>query len=135
MPFATAVPTAAPPSDTPAQDLKPAGKGTYERAPAPKEKKQTEEQVRARVIIEVPADAKLYVDGKLMVSTSDRRTFQTPDLIRGQLYFYELRAEVIRDGQVVSAEQKVLLRPGDTATASFAELGRPRAVTAAGGEQ
>jgi uncharacterized protein (TIGR03000 family) len=85
------------------------------------------------VIIDLPADAKLYVDGKLMSVTSDRRMFQTPDLIRGQLYYYELRAEVIRDGQVVREERKVLLRAGDTTTASFAELGRQRAGTAAGG--
>jgi len=134
LPFAHAVPSPAPPSDAPAQDQKPAGKGGYERAPAPKERKPSEEQVRARVIIDLPADAKLYVDGKLMASTSERRMFQTPNLIRGQLYYYELRAEVIRDGHVVREEQKVLLRAGDTTTASFAELGRPRAVTAARAE-
>lgn len=135
LPFAPAVPSAAPPSDSPAKVQQPAGKGTYERAPAPKEKTGPEEQVRARVLIDMPADAKLYVDGKLMASTSERRMFQTPDLIRGRLYYYELRAEVIRDGQVVSADQKVLLRAGDTTTASFAELGRPRVAAAAGGEQ
>lgn len=77
---------------------------------------------RTRVLVQLPEDAKLFIDGKLMTTTSAERTFQTPDLIPGQTYFYELKAEVVREGRTVSETQRVLLRPGQVATASFGTM-------------
>lgn len=98
-----------------------------EETPMPKEKKlPKDEEVRldrrARVIVELPEDAKLYIDGNLMTTTSAKRTFQTPDLIAGQTYFYELKAEVIREGRTVAETQRVLLRPGQVVNASFGRM-------------
>ncbi len=130
-----AVTESAPPSTT-VPEKKPATKpGKIEETPPPLERKKTEEQARARVIVDVPADAKLFVDGQLINTTSARRIFQTPELIAGQTYYYELTAEVIRDGQTISASQRVILRPGQAATASFADLGRRSDATAQAGQQ
>ncbi|MFO0969428.1 MAG: TIGR03000 domain-containing protein [Gemmataceae bacterium] len=85
---------------------------------------------RARVVIDVPADAKLYIDGHLMKTTSARRIFQTPDLVAGQTYFYDLKVEVVREGKTLSETQRVLLRPGYSATASFATMDRAETATA-----
>jgi uncharacterized protein (TIGR03000 family) len=114
MPYANVEP--APPSD-------PARPGKIEQVPPPREKQKTEE-ARARIIIEVPADAKLWIDGQLMQANSAKRTYQTPDLQPGSTYFYDLKAEVIRDGQAVTQSQRIVLRPGRESFASFANLGQ-----------
>lgn len=99
---------------------------------------------RALVSIEVPADAKVYIDGNLMKSTGEKRVFQTPELASGKAYFYDVKAEVIRDGKAVVQDQRVVIRAGSDANASFANLGvvdssiatRPQpAIINAGGEQ
>lgn len=125
----------APPSTTPDKGPAPKAGKTFEEAPLPKVKTGSEEQARARVIVDLPADAKLYVDGQLMNTSSTRRMFQTPNLAPGQLYYYELKAEVIRDGQTITANQRVIIRPGQAASASFADLGVRRDATAQAGQQ
>jgi uncharacterized protein (TIGR03000 family) len=86
---------------------------------------------RARLIVELPADAKLYIDDQVMKTTSGRRTFHTPDLKPGQTYYYELRAEVVRDGKPVSQERRVLLRAGEVVRADFNSLSPPEATASA----
>ncbi|MCS7045103.1 MAG: TIGR03000 domain-containing protein, partial [Gemmataceae bacterium] len=89
----------------------------FEQTPPPKG-----DQARAHLTIELPGDAKLYIDGQLMKSTAGRRTFQTPELDRGGIYFYDLRAEIVRDGRLISSTRRVILRPGDSINVSFADL-------------
>ncbi len=99
--------------------------------PRSDEKKPTgQAETRARVIVELPADARLYIDDRAMKSTSDVRTFSTPDLEPGQLYYYEVRAEVVRDGKPVSQTKRVIVRAGATARASFTDLGAEPVSTA-----
>lgn len=98
------------------------GKDNIEETPAPREKKNLEEEARARVIIDVPADAKVYIDGQLMKTTSSKRAFRTPALVPGNTYFYDLRVEVVRDGRAVVETQRVLLTPGQVITAAFPNL-------------
>ena len=43
------------------------------------------------------------------------RTFATPALIPGQDYGYELTAEVIRDGRMMTVTERVVVRAGETA--------------------
>jgi uncharacterized protein (TIGR03000 family) len=69
--------------------------------------------------VDVPPDARLFIDGNLMKSTAPRRVFATPDLEPGRVYYYDVRAEVVRGGQVVSQVQRVLVRAGQPAFASF----------------
>lgn len=68
-----------------------------------------------RVAISLPADAKLLFNGTAAPSTGASRTFATPALIPGQDYGYDLTAEVIRDGRVMTVTERVVVRAGETA--------------------
>lgn len=90
-----------------------------EPVPAPKKEPESLAPNAARLIVEVPADAKVYIDDHAMKTESERRTFQTPALDAGQTYYYEVRAEVERDGKTISTMKRVLLRAGEEARADF----------------
>jgi len=72
----------------------------------------------ARIVITVPANARLTVDGTETKSTSERRVFVTPALEQGE-YAYTLQAQIDRDGQTVTETRLVTVRPGQTSTATF----------------
>lgn len=78
---------------------------------------------RAKVIIDLPAQAKLYIDGRLMKTASAHRVFSTPTLQPGQLYYYDLRAEVARDGKVLSQDQRIIVSAGQQVQAAFKDFG------------
>jgi uncharacterized protein (TIGR03000 family) len=86
-------------------------------------------EARAKVRVELPEDAKLYVDGVLMKTTAAVRNFQTPNLEPNRTYYYELKAELIRDNQAFTEVQRIVVRPGEQASASFAGI-EQRAVAA-----
>lgn len=92
--------------------------------PKPKEDgKPAAMNPRARLIVELPADAKLYVDDYASTATGKRtRTFNTPALESGQTYYYILRAEMVLNGEQVTETKRVLLRPGSVVRTSFEEL-------------
>jgi uncharacterized protein (TIGR03000 family) len=119
------------PTGTPAPPA--AKEPPVEPAPAPKKEKAKEGQAsnRARLLIDLPAEAKLYIDDKLMKSTSANRSFSTPALDQGQAYFYDVRAELVRDGKTYSETKRVILRPGDVVHASFTEMAQTRATVTA----
>jgi uncharacterized protein (TIGR03000 family) len=91
-------------------------------APKPAEDKEAAAARAAKLIVELPADAQLYVDDQLMKATSAQRTFNTPALEAGQTYYYILRAEVIRDGKPQSETKRVLVRAGEVSRAAFPRL-------------
>jgi uncharacterized protein (TIGR03000 family) len=94
-----------------------------EKAPAPKpEGKESSLPKKARLIVEVPAEAKLYIDDQLMKTTSAKRSFNTPALQPGQQYYYILRAEVVVAGKSYTETKRVLIRAGDEINANFPEL-------------
>jgi uncharacterized protein (TIGR03000 family) len=74
------------------------------------------------LLVELPPDAKLYIDDQPMKTTSSKRSFNTPLLQQGQQYYYILRAEVVRDGRTYTETRRVLLRAGQEIRASFPEL-------------
>jgi uncharacterized protein (TIGR03000 family) len=82
------------------------------------------DEPRGKLVVDLPADAQLFVDDQPMKTNSSRRVFRTPVLEPGQAYYYILRAEVVRDGKKESATQRVIVRPGEESTASFAGLGK-----------
>jgi uncharacterized protein (TIGR03000 family) len=131
-PTLPAAPAAAPATTTPpAAPTKPGIK--LDEPPLPKEKKKDEVRLntnRSTVIVELPADAKLFIDDQLMQSTSARRIFNTPALQEGQTYFYDIRAEIIRDGRTVTQAQRVILNPGQQVVANFTEMANQPAATA-----
>jgi uncharacterized protein (TIGR03000 family) len=80
----------------------------------------------ARLSVELPVDAKLYVDGVLTKGEGTTRNFHTPDLPGGQTFYYDLKAELVVDGRTVSETKTVLVKAGDAISESF-----PKVMTAA----
>lgn len=76
----------------------------------------------ANITIELPATAKLFVDGNAIVGSGTTRQFHTPELPKGENYFYEMKAEIVVDGQVVVQNLKVVVRSGETIQRTFGEL-------------
>lgn len=76
----------------------------------------------ARLTIELPAMAKLFVDGKPTTGTAAVRQFHTPELAAGQKFFYDFRAEVEVNGVVEVEEKRVVVRAGDVLAESFPKL-------------
>jgi uncharacterized protein (TIGR03000 family) len=93
-----------------------------EKLPLPKTDKDAKDDTsRAKVIIDVPAEAKLYIDDKLMPTKAGKRTFVTPALKPGS-YYYDVKLVLVRDGQVQTETTRVVLRPGEVVAASFPGL-------------
>ena len=88
-----------------------------EKVPPPK--KTTSLSAPATIVVSLPADARLIVDGTSTKSTSDRRTLVTPELEFGWTYVYTMRAEVVRDGRSLVETQDVTVRGGETSTVQF----------------
>lgn len=76
----------------------------------------------AQLTIELPAGAKLLVDGQPTRGTGPTRQFHTPVLPLGEAFFYEMRAEVMVNGKLEVEEKRVVVRAGDSFTESFARL-------------
>jgi len=76
----------------------------------------------ARLTVELPEDAKLYVDGNLTKGNGASRNFHTPELAKGSSYFYELKAEIVVNGETVVEEKRLVVRAGDTLSESFSKL-------------
>ncbi len=73
----------------------------------------------ATIIVSLPADARLIVDGAPTNSVAERRTLVTPELDFGTTYVYTMRAEVVRDGRTQAQTQEVTVRGGETSTVQF----------------
>ena len=93
-----------------------------EPLPPPAKDKESKSEP-ARVVIGLPADAKLLFNGTIAAGTGASRTFATPALAPGQDYGYELTAEVIRDGRVLTVTERVVVRAGETARVTLAPGG------------
>lgn len=83
-----------------------------EKVVPPEEKKGAAIAAPATLVVTLPADAKLTIDGNATRSTEATRTFVTPALETGKEYSYTLKAEVVRDGQTFSTEQRITVRAG-----------------------
>lgn len=92
-------------------------------APEPKKGLGAVSPNRARLIVEVPANAKLFIDDRPIAVTAETRSFSTPDLEKGETYYYEVRVEVVRDGKKQSETKKIQVRAGEVATANFKTMG------------
>jgi uncharacterized protein (TIGR03000 family) len=93
--------------------------------PAPKKangEKESLAPTKAKLIVELPADAKLTVDGRAMKTVSGRGVFTTPSLKKDELYYYELNVEVVRDGKPVAENRRVLVRAGEEVRANFKDM-------------
>lgn len=77
----------------------------------------------ATVVVSLPADARLFVEGQEWTADAGlaTRTFRTPPIDPGRLYYYAFRMEVQRGGRAVQATEEVRLQAGKTARVTFAE--------------
>jgi len=85
--------------------------GTY--LPAEDAAQGTAVSQPATLVVELPADATLTVDGTATTSTSSSRVFITPALQPGRTYTYTLSAQVMRDGGVQTVTREVAVRAGE----------------------
>lgn len=69
---------------------------------------------RATIIVHVPNDAKLMIDGHQTTSVSSTRRLYSPPLQPGKSYHYNLEAMVTRDGKPIKVEKRVDVRAGVT---------------------
>ncbi len=76
----------------------------------------------ANLSIEVPATAKLFVDGQLISGSGEKRQFHTPALPKGQAYYYDVKAEIEVNGKTEVEEKRVVLKAGDELKESFPKL-------------
>jgi uncharacterized protein (TIGR03000 family) len=84
------------------------------------------------MVVEVPADAKVYVDGvETKLANLTTRNFVTPPLEPGRAFAYDVRVEVTRDGKTLAETQQVVVRAGEQSRAVFRKLTMP-AVTLTG---
>lgn len=91
----------------------PPGKPMPEPVKAPQ--KGTEEASAnnaATLIVSLPAEARLSIDDNATSQTSATRVFVTPELETGRDFVYTLKAELVRDGQNVTASKQVTVRAG-----------------------
>jgi uncharacterized protein (TIGR03000 family) len=89
-------------------------------APAPIPGQQTSNaRIDGLLAVNVPEDARIYVNGQATTSTGSSRQYVSRDLQTGFNYTYEVRAEVVRDGRAIEQVKKVDLRAGETANLAF----------------
>lgn len=87
--------------------------------PAPPEPKKGTISAPATIVVTLPAEGTLRVDGFQTTSTGERRTLLTPAIPVGEEYSYELQAEINRDGRSIVQTQTITVRGGETTTAPF----------------
>jgi len=92
------------------------GKGA-EKVPAPA---KTQAEAPATILVTLPAEAKLFVDGNATTSTSVERRLVSPALQPGYEYHYTLTAEIAREGQApVRQTQRITVRAGEETRVPF----------------
>ncbi len=76
----------------------------------------------ASIKFQLPAGAKLIVDGRATTLTGAERSFSTPPLAAGQKFFYDVKAELMVDGTPVVEEKRVIVEAGANVTETFPKL-------------
>jgi uncharacterized protein (TIGR03000 family) len=76
----------------------------------------------ATVTVNLPEDGKLFVDGAPYPISANQRTFNTPALRQGKDYYYELKAQVVRDGKTQTETQTITVEPGKHVQVNFKTL-------------
>ncbi|VTT96722.1 Keratin OS=Blastopirellula marina DSM 3645 GN=DSM3645_21257 PE=4 SV=1 [Gemmataceae bacterium] len=91
--------------------------------PAPADKKDTkpDNKTGANIKFQIPADAKLYVDGRLTTLVGTERSFVTPPLAAGK-FFYDVKAELTVGGEVVVEQKRLIVEAGSSLVESFPKL-------------
>jgi uncharacterized protein (TIGR03000 family) len=80
------------------------------------------DSARATVIVRLPADARLFADGRPLSLTGAERRFVSPALPANQDFTYRFRVEYERGGETISVTKKVPVRAGGMAAIEFTDL-------------
>jgi uncharacterized protein (TIGR03000 family) len=83
-----------------------------EPIPKPAEKKASLSTAPAALVVNLPAEAQLTVDDYAATATSPRRFFDTPPLLRGRDYYYNLKADLVLNDKTITVTKRVLVRAG-----------------------
>lgn len=75
----------------------------------------------ARIVVQLPADARLTVDGHQTRSTSAERVFISPPISSEEQHFYEFQATVERNGMPIQITRLIQVRAGHTTYFSIDE--------------
>lgn len=108
------------------ETLTPAAPGTApnlgDSGPAPNQ---------ATVVVTLPADAKLFIEGQAIDQAGPVRTIRTPAQLEiGKPYYYVIAMEVQRNGKPVRKEETVTLEAGKVTRVEFPEPTPPAGNTA-----
>jgi uncharacterized protein (TIGR03000 family) len=79
----------------------------------------------ATIVVRLPVDTKLTIEGHATRSTSALRTFTTPPLEPGREFEYTLKAELTQAGRTQTTTTQVTVRAGEE---TFVTIEFPRAV-------
>ncbi|MBL8795107.1 MAG: TIGR03000 domain-containing protein [Planctomycetia bacterium] len=74
---------------------------------------------KATLVLNVPADARVTIDGEATSSNSNVRVFSTPTLQAGYSYRYIVQAEMVVNGQKVVETKAVNVRAGEETRVNF----------------
>lgn len=69
---------------------------------------------KATLIVTLPADAKLTIEGTPTTATSGRRVFLSPPLEAGKEYVYNLKAEAMINGKPTEVTRAVTVRANES---------------------
>jgi uncharacterized protein (TIGR03000 family) len=79
----------------------------------------TESSNTATIIVNVPSQANVTIDGTPTQSTSEVRYFESPTLKAGQTYSYTIEASFQKDGAPVKVSKQVSFSAGKTVRVDF----------------
>ncbi|OAI55200.1 hypothetical protein AYO44_00365 [Planctomycetaceae bacterium SCGC AG-212-F19] len=78
--------------------------------------------LQGKLLVELPDDARLFVDEQRIQAPAGRRTFNTPVLTPGQSYYYMVRVEIDINGKTQEETKQVIVRAGQTSEVAFPQL-------------
>jgi uncharacterized protein (TIGR03000 family) len=76
-------------------------------------KKKASATAPATIVVTLPEEAALTINGDATVSTSGTRTFLSPALEKGKSYFYTLKARAVVDGATRELTRQVRVHAGE----------------------
>lgn len=86
----------------------------------------------ALLSVSAPAETKIFINGVATTSTGSQRQYVSRGLTSGNHYEYEVRAEIVRDGNTLTETKNITLGAGQQANLSFNFEGNKEAPVAAG---
>jgi len=78
----------------------------------------TTEATAAKVTVIMPGKGKVYVND-VEIAVSGKKTFHTPKLVKGQRYFYTVKADLVKDGKTTTDTRRVDVEAGKAVTIDF----------------